>query len=164
MRKILGLSALCVAFLAACHPSSEPIGTQGGSSSFSSVAIHGFAIYHPADPDGQIMMGLEIADTPELREKGMMGRTGFGPNQGMLFSFEKEQRLSFWMKNTIIPMDIVFFDKDATFVSATSMVPCDADPCPIYDSVEPALTAVELPSGFLKKYPVGKGWKLRAME
>jgi len=111
------------------------------------------------------MMGLEIADTPALRQKGMMGRTGFfDTSQGMLFSFEEEEILSFWMKDTLVPLDIVFFDRNANFVSATSMVPCDADPCMIYTSVEPALTAVELPSGFLAKHSVGKGWKLRAME
>lgn len=109
------------------------------------------------------MMGLEIADTPEAREKGMMGRTSFGNIQGMLFSFDQEQVLSFWMKNTLIPMDILFFNKGA-FVSGTSMVPCKKDPCPIYSSVEPATSAVEVPAGFLREHPMTKEWILRAME
>lgn len=123
----------------------------------------GFALYHPDKPKDAIMLGLEIADTPEARERGMMDRTSFGNMQGMLFSFDQEQVLSFWMKNTLIPMDILFFNK-GVFVSGTSMVPCKKDPCLIYTSVEPATSAVEVPAGFLQEHPVTKGWILRAME
>jgi len=109
----------------------------------------------------RITVDVEIADTPAERERGLMHRTALSGGTGMLFVFEQEQPLSFWMKDTLIPLDIVFFDADGSFVSSASMVPCTADPCTIYASSEPAAMALEVPSGFIKTYMVGRGWHLK---
>ncbi len=110
--------------------------------------------------DTTIELTTEFAYTPEKMQKGMMGRTGFGTIDAMVFNFEQQRVLTFWMKNTLIPMDILFFDIDGNFVSSASMVPCESDPCPIYASAEPASIALEVPAGFVEKNAIGKGWKV----
>jgi uncharacterized membrane protein (UPF0127 family) len=67
----------------------------------------------------------EIADTPASREQGLMYRKEMPANHGMIFVFEIEQLLSFWMKNTYIPLDIVFINKAGKVVSVKTMKPLD---------------------------------------
>lgn len=55
---------------------------------------------------------VELASTNEERSKGLMFRRELSPRKGMLFLFPEERKLSFWMKNTLIPLDMVFISKD----------------------------------------------------
>ncbi len=112
-------------------------------------------------PDSEIIVSVEIADTPPAREQGLMGRNALPEKTGMLFVMDEEQVLSFWMKNTLIPLDILFFDAQFRFVSAASMTPCTGDPCAVYSSGRPALYALEVPVGFAKQYGVDVGWQLQ---
>ena len=66
---------------------------------------------------------LEVADSSEKRTVGLMGRESLGEDRGMLFVFESEHTLSFWMKNTLIPLDIVFVDENLTVVDVQTMRP-----------------------------------------
>lgn len=107
----------------------------------------------------RIPFDVEIASTPEARQTGLMHRSTV--EHGMLFTFDTSSVLMFWMKDTLVPLDILFFDADGAEVSALTMQPCMADPCPLYRSDGPARYALELPVGFLDAY--GKsGWKLYA--
>ena len=54
------------------------------------------------------ILEVEIADTPEKHARGLMGRTLLEEGKGMLFVYDKAQRLSFWMKNTLVPLSIAF--------------------------------------------------------
>jgi len=136
---------LFLPFLAACSPSAsfptETIALTGREST-------------------RITVEAEIADEPSEHERGLMGRTVLPEGTGMLFVFGEERTLSFWMKNTLIPLDIIFFDADGAFVSGMTMTPCEEDPCPVYASSEPASMALEVPSGFIRTYLVGQGWHL----
>jgi uncharacterized protein len=76
-------------------------------------------------------IALEVAKTPEQQEIGLMHRTVMPDNQGMLFAFEPARSVGFWMKNTLIPLDIVFLHQGVVQMIA-SAVPCKADPCPTY--------------------------------
>jgi uncharacterized protein len=107
-----------------------------------------------------VVVTAEIADDAAERTQGLMFRTDLPEGQGMLFVFDTVNVLSFWMRNTLIPLDILYFDDAGNFVSGTTMVPCEADPCTVYPSGQPARYALEVPAGFLEEHQVGVGWKM----
>ena len=79
-----------------------------------------------------------------------MNRESLGQDRGMLFVFEQEQVLGFWMKNTLIPLDIIFIDSEQFVVDVQTMRPeheIAPDPLPIYQSEGPALYAIEVNEG-----------------
>lgn len=115
--------------------------------------------------DGKtVTVHVELARTPEEQAKGLMGRTELPEGAGMLFMFAEERPLSFWMKNTLIPLDILFFTAEGGFVSSATMTPCTEDFCPSYSSNAPARYALEVPVGFAALHGVGRGWSMRLHE
>jgi len=80
---------------------------------------------------GDRTMLLAIADNPTLRRQGLQGVTDLGDLDGMLF-FWRHDGDAFWMKDTLIPLDIVWFNEDGTYKDRATMVPCTEDPCPTY--------------------------------
>lgn len=112
-------------------------------------------------PHGQIVeIQAEIADTYELRTMGLMNRDELQEGNGMLFIFENPNILLFWMKDTLIPLDIIFFDEAGVFVKSETMDPCEEEPCRTYNSKGNAIYALEVFAGFIEQYNVGEGWKL----
>lgn len=103
---------------------------------------------------------VEIADTPKERDQGLMDRDVLEEGKGMLFVFKEPEMLSFWMKNTRIPLEILYFDQQGEFVNVASMVPCTADPCPRYNAVARSQYALEVNPGFRETHKIGVGWKL----
>ncbi len=80
---------------------------------------------------GPARLTVEIADTFETREIGLMCRTRIGPRQGMLFDFKEPREVAFWMKNTLIPLDMVFIDPRGRVVSIVrDAKPEDETPIP----------------------------------
>lgn len=114
-------------------------------------------------PDGvtELTVAVEIADDPAERARGLMERDHLDVNMGMLFIFEQPQDLSFWMKDTRIPIDILFFDAEGKFISTTTMTPCEGDPCPGYPSGGKAKYALEVNAGFVSNHQIGRGWTLQ---
>ncbi len=109
--------------------------------------------------DKWIDVQIEIADDNEERMKGLMFRENLGENSGMLFIFEDESTQSFWMKNTLIPLDIIFINEGFEIVDIKNAVPCTADPCRIYSSEKPAKFVLEVNSGFAAKNGISIGDK-----
>jgi uncharacterized protein len=75
---------------------------------------------------------LEVARTPREEEIGLMYRTNLAENRGMLFVFEPPQPVRFWMKNTLIPLDMVFMADGVVKYIGRDILPCQGDPCPDY--------------------------------
>jgi len=92
---------------------------------------------------------VAVADTNDERSRGLMGVEVLNPLDGMLFVFDNSTIRSFWMKDTLIPLDIAFFDADGFLVSQTTMALCLDGDCPGYSSEAPAQYALEAPAGSL---------------
>lgn len=98
---------------------------------------------------------VELAVDDAGRQHGLMMRTTLAPDHGMLFVFPYTAPLAFWMKNTLIPLDILYFDEDRRLVSMQLNVPpCKADPCPSYPSDAPARYVLELSAGTARRIGV----------
>ena len=107
-----------------------------------------------------VIVTVEIADDPEERAEGLMHREALPENHGMLFLFEEPQELSFWMKNTLIPLDILFFDAAGQVIGYDSMVPCEEDPCLQYTSSGLATIALEVNAGFRELHGIDSTWAI----
>jgi hypothetical protein len=88
---------------------------------------------------------VEIADTAAEWQMGLMGRTALAQDAGMLFVFDQEQLLSFWMKDTLIPLSIAFIDSQGRIVDIQDMQPLDETS---HQSAVPAQYALEVNQGF----------------
>ena len=104
---------------------------------------------------------VEIADSSEEHQLGLMFRDSMPADHGMIFIFPDEAPRSFWMKNTRIPLDIMYFDRDLRMVSISADTPpCRVARCPSYPSVAPAKYVLELNGGSAAALGVGVGDKL----
>lgn len=90
---------------------------------------------------------VEIADTDVLRQQWLMYRETLPSQSGMLFVFDKEQKYPFWMKNTLIPLDIIWIDRDNRIVDIQTATPCKTEPCPTYDPKADSLYVLEINAG-----------------
>ncbi|MBD3280498.1 hypothetical protein GF389_03165 [Candidatus Dojkabacteria bacterium] len=103
-----------------------------------------------------IKLELEVADSEQQRNQGLMDRNHLEQNHGMLFVFGKEQNLQFWMKNTYIPLDIAFLDSDKKIINIhKNTEPLNSSIR--YRSDEPAKYAVETNSGWFARNDVNSG-------
>jgi uncharacterized membrane protein (UPF0127 family) len=136
--------------------------TVAATLAFAACAAAPPAPVAPADAPTVVLNGhrfsVEIADTPAQREHGLMDRTSMPGDHGMLFVFPDSEPRTFWMKNTLIPLDILYFDNARRLVSVQEDVPpCRADPCPVYPSIAPARYVLELNAGVAEKLGVRRG-------
>lgn len=90
---------------------------------------------------------VAVADTPVLRAQGLMGVTELVEVDGMLFVFEEAVQVSFYMKDTLIPLDIAFFAEDGSLVDRFTMMPCEEVPCPTYPAAAPFRYVIEATVG-----------------
>ena len=108
---------------------------------------------------GPVKINADYAETQEKQEKGLMGKQSLPKNSGMIFIFPDEKNRGFWMKNVLIPLDIIFMDSKGHINEITTMKPCpkDAEVCPTYTSKEPARFAIEVNAGFAVKNRIIEG-------
>lgn len=97
---------------------------------------------------------VELARTESERAFGLMSRKELPDGTGMLFIYEKPAILSFWMKNTRIPLSIGFFDAGRRLINILDMNPPVGTGLPVYQSASPALYALEVPQGWFKNHGV----------
>ncbi len=96
---------------------------------------------------GGIPLEVAVARTPQQQAQGLMNVSDLPEGTGMLFVFPEEKMGSFWMKDTLIPLDIAFFDANRRLVGSLTMVPCTTDPCATYSPGEAFKFAVEANEG-----------------
>ncbi len=106
---------------------------------------------------------IEVADSFAERERGLMFRDSLEKDNGMLFIHDTEEPQAYWMKNTKIPLDILYFNKDRKLVSAQERVPpCSAgDRCPPYASEGAALYVLELNAGSVELLKIKAGDEMK---
>jgi len=106
---------------------------------------------------GQEIFQVELAVSPESRSKGLMYRKELPSNRGMLFVFETDQKPSFWMKNTFVPLSIAFIAKDGTIREIFDMSPGSLRPI---ESTYEVRFALEVPQGAFKRVGVEVGYRV----
>ena len=106
---------------------------------------------------------VEIADDDAERARGLMFRDELPADRGMLFVHDREEPLAYWMKNTRIPLDILYFDTQRRLVAQQRDVPpCTlGDGCPPYPSRAPARYVLELNAGQAEQLKLQVGDELR---
>jgi len=107
---------------------------------------------------------VEIADSPDKRAQGLMSRPSMAPDRGMLFLFPKPGDQTFWMKNTLISLDIFWLDESGIILHLEPNVPiCTRkdDSCPRYQAPHKSLQVLELNAGMAEKLELGIGNQLK---
>lgn len=94
---------------------------------------------------------VELALDSPSQAKGLMGREVMPENRGMLFLFPQTQPLSFWMKNTLIPLDIIYISEAGDVIDIVQAEPCRTRQCPSYPAKAPGKYVLELNSGMAEK-------------
>jgi uncharacterized membrane protein (UPF0127 family) len=116
------------------------------------VVLHIKNVFRPQVCFGSRCLRVEVARTQAQRAKGLMFRSSLKQGRGMLFVFPRDDYWGFWMKNTHIPLDIIWLDKDKKVVyKVENAQPSTADPPPTFRPVLPAAYAVEANAGFVNK-------------
>lgn len=110
--------------------------------------------------DIPITVNAEIADDPQERAMGLMNRASLPAGQGMLFVFDDSAPRSFWMKDTLISLDIIFISADFEIVDITTMEPCKTLICSSYVSNGSAQYVLEVNAGFADEHGIEKGNKV----
>ena len=114
--------------------------------------------------DGEKAIAVEISDTNDERAVGLMGRTSLPEDAGMLFVYPEPTGGGYWMKNTLIPLSIAFYDADGTILRILHMEPCRRDPCRIYDPGVQYAGALEVNQGAFERWGVREGDRLGLRE
>jgi uncharacterized membrane protein (UPF0127 family) len=158
-RALNGIGAVAVAaVLLACAPSSDSADSTPPAAPSSRPAVPAA----PQLPQAMLADGgsldLELALTQEEIAQGLMFRPSLPENRGMLFLFPVERVPSFWMKNTLIPLDLLFLAGDGTIVEIVERAqPCAAEPCPQYIPGRAVWAVLEVNAGFTERHGLAVG-------
>lgn len=145
------VAALAMLSAASCTSAPSGVGRTAA------VVLHG--------AKGPVHVTVEVAETAGEREQGLMGRTSLGADEGMVFLWDDVAdgpvTSEFWMKDTLIPLSIAFYDDRGRIVSLLDMEPCRAEPCPIYSPGVVYRGALEVNRGAFARWGVRVGDSLR---
>lgn len=108
-----------------------------------------------------VLIDVDVADRPEQRAYGLMHRESLPPDYGMMFFFFEDVQTPFYMKNTLVPLSIAFFDASGAIVDILDMEPCRADPCPLYTPDRPYRGALEVARGSFERWNIRVGDSIR---
>lgn len=107
---------------------------------------------------GGTVISLELALTPEEIGQGLMYRPHLAEDSGMLFVFRQQRVPSFWMKDTLIPLDLLFLDGQGVILEISENAqPCAVEPCPQYIPAQAAWAVLEVNAGFATRHGLAVG-------
>ncbi|MFB6246727.1 MAG: DUF192 domain-containing protein [Candidatus Pacearchaeota archaeon] len=105
---------------------------------------------------------VEIAETPNELRKGLMNRESLEKSKGMFFIFNESDKHGFWMKDTEIPLDIIWINSDMEVVDVEhSAKPCEGMVCKTYEPEESSTYVLEINSGLADEYDIRKGQNVK---
>ncbi len=104
---------------------------------------------------GEHRFTVEVAASPQEQNDGLMYRRSLAPDRGMIFPYDPPQSVAFWMKNTLIPLDMIFIRKDGTIARiAANTVPLSLEPVP---GGEPVAAVLEIAGGRAAELGIREG-------
>ncbi len=165
MKRTVVLLTLLLAFVSGCEAEESRQKPGGGSESAGSSAsaettaeesVELRELLVAASSGKEVPVQVEVADDDAERAQGLMNRETLGQERGMLFVYPDEREMSFWMKNTLIPLSIAYIDSEERIVDIQDMKALDDEP-PHYVSSEPAQYALEVNKGFFDERGVKVG-------
>lgn len=121
------------------------------------ILFQNFAQSHKTICFSSTCIKAEVADSSAERAKGLMYRYSLSDDEGMLFIFDKSEKHQFWMKNTFIPLDIIWINKNFEVVDIQTAYPCKEEPCKIYAPKSEALYVLEVNANFAKEKNISTG-------
>jgi uncharacterized membrane protein (UPF0127 family) len=144
-------AALLLAMVCSQPPTPPPAATASSATPAQRVVF----------PDGYAV-SVEVAADDATRQQGLMYRDRLPETNGMIFIFQQSAEYPFWMKNTLIPLDMIWIDDQKRIVHVTSNVPpCKDDPCPSYPPNAIARYVLETAAGVAAKHKLAAGQTLR---
>ena len=105
-------------------------------------------------PGGAAAVRVEVARTPAERERGLMDRARLDPDAGMIFVFERSERHGFWMKNTLIPLDLLFIGEDGRVAAVVQRQPLSLE---VDDGGVDSRYVLEVNGGWARAHGVARG-------
>lgn len=111
----------------------------------------------PTTGSGPVAVAARVAAAPEERQQGLMGVRDLPDGAGMLFVFDGTRRGGFWMRDTLVALDIAFVADSGRIEAILTMEPCLAEPCPVHDPHVAYRWALEVPAGWFARQGVQRG-------
>ena len=108
-----------------------------------------------------VEVAVEVADTNAERARGLMGREELDEDAGMVFLVPEPTPTPFWMKGTLIPLSVAFWDQEGRIFRIHDMEPCREEPCRLYEPGAPWTGALEVNQGFIEEHGVQVGDRIR---
>lgn len=144
-----------LACFACQRPPANPGQSQSASSPSSPSESHSAVVFEPPSGAAPVRVQVELARTPEEQARGLMYRRSLPPDGGMLFLFDRAEPRRFWMRNTYIPLDMIFLDAQRVVVGIEeNTVPLDETG---RGPDQPAQYVVEVAGGYARSHGIGLG-------
>lgn len=146
MRKVL-VGCFCALLLSGCYDNKPKVSESGLATG--RVLLGG--------EENEVFVDVEIAQTPEERQTGLMHRDSLPEDAGMMFVYFEPTRGGFWMKDVKFPLSVAFIDDEQTITQIIDMEPCDGERCPAYTPDQEYTAALEVNQGAFEEWGIGVG-------
>jgi len=143
----------------ASSPEAHPASPTAQTGSNPQPATPAMPKVHLSTPQGDVVVDVEIVSTPAQIERGLMFREHLPPNQGMLFLMTEEKNWPFWMRNTLIPLDLIYIARDKTIAGIIENAEPRTDTLREVD--KPSLFVLEVNGGFCAAHKIAAGAKVQ---